>query len=160
MVEQYAEYRLKVAWGVPGSGTYHPLLKLLPLDHFKELPTESLDSGQSPYHFAMIEGDYADSVMSFARPMRDRYEEYVKSKFEPLSKFEIRDRGEIRGLVLPGLKKPASLEDRKQKLARRVGDDLEYSEGMLIRILSSTEPEDYETEFAELESTFGFLLEN
>ncbi len=160
MVEQYAEYRLKVAWGFSGSGTYHPFLKLLPLDHFKELPTESLDSGQSPYHFAMIEGDYADSVMSFARPMRDRYEEYVKSKFEPLSKFEIRDRGEIRGLVLPGLKKPASLEDRKQKLARRVGDDLEYSEGMLIRILSSTEPEDYETEFAELESTFGFLLEN
>ena len=162
LVEKYAEYRLKVAWGVPGAGTYHSFLKLFPLDHFKEPPAESLDSGGSPNHIAMIEGDYAATVMSFSRPIRDRYEEYVKSKLDPLANYEIRDRGEVRGLVLPGLKKPATLEDVNSSVqdVRRVGDDLEYSEGMLVRILSSTKPEDYETEFAELESTFGFLLEN
>ena len=162
LVEKYADYRLKVAWGVPGAGTYHSFLKLFPLDHFKEPPTESLDSVQSsdPFAIAMVEGDYAATVMSFARPMRDRYEEYVKSKLDPLAKYEIRDYGVIRGLVLPGLKKPATLEDVNQEDARRVGDDLEYSEGMLVRILSSTKEEDYEAEFAELESTFGFLLEN
>ena len=140
LVEKYADYRLKVAWGVPGADTYHSFLKLFPLDHFKEPPAESLDSVQSsdPFAIAMVEGDYAATVMSFARPMRDRYEEYVKSKLEPLAKYEIRDYGEIRGLVLPGLKKPVTLEDVNQEDARRVGDDMEYSEGMLVRILSST----------------------
>jgi hypothetical protein len=160
LVEQYAEFRLKVSWGNPGSAEYHPFLKWTHLDHFTEPPVESLDLNQSPYDTAMTEGDYADTVMSFARPMRDRYEEHVRSKHDPLAKFEIRDYGKIRGLVLPGLKKTAELEHVNQKYARRVGDDLEYSEGMLVRIISSPEPEDYEAEFAELESSFGFLLEN
>jgi hypothetical protein len=161
LVEKYAEYRLKIAWGVPGTGTYHSFLKLFPLDHFKELPAESLDSGGSPNDIATIEADYAATVMSFSRPTRDRYEEYVKSKLEPLANFDIRDYGEV-SLVLPGLKRTATLEDVNREIqgVRRVGDDLEYSEGMLVRILSSKKPEDYETEFAELESTFGFLLEN
>lgn len=160
LVEQYAEFRLKASWGIPGSGGFHPLLKWSHLDHFMEPPVEPLDLNQSPYDTAITEGNYAEKVMSFARPMRDRYEEHVKSKYDPLAQFEIRDYGEIRGLVLPGLKKPATLEDVNQKYARRVGDDLEYSEGMLVRIISSSEQEDYETEFAELESSFGFLLEN
>ena len=161
LVEKYAEYRLKVAWGTPGTGTYHSILKLFPLDHFEEPPAEPLDSGQSPHDFAMVEGDYSATVMSFARPMRDRYEEYVKSKLDPLSNFDIRDYGEG-ALVLPRLKRPATLEDVNREIqgVRRVGDDLEYSEGMLVRILSSTKKEDYDTEFAKLEPTFDFLLEN
>ena len=43
-------------------------------------------------------------------------------------------------------------------MARRVGDELEYSKGILIRIISSMEAVDYETEFKNLESTFGFVL--
>ena len=161
LVEKYADNRLTVAWGYSGTGTFNSILKHLPIDHFKKRPEdEEFDADQSSLQKAMVEGEYAGAVMSFARPMRDRYEEYVKSKLEPLSKFEIRDYGEVRGLVLPGLKKPASLEDVNKKDARRVGDDLEYSEGMLVRVLASTKPEDYENEFAELESTFGFLLEN
>ena len=161
LVEKYADNRLTIAWGYSGTGTFNSILKHLPIDHFKKRPEdEPIDADQSSLEKAMVEGEYADAVMSFARPMRDRYEEYVKSKLEPLSKFEIRDYGEVRGLVLPGLKKPASLEDVNKKDARRVGDDLEYSEGMLLRVLASTKPEDYENEFAQLESTFGFLLEN
>ena len=161
LVEKYAEYRLKIAWGVPGTGNYHSFLKLFPLDHFKELPAESLDSGGLPYDIATIEADYAATVMSFSRPMRDRYEEHVKSKLEPLANFDIRDYGEVT-LVLPRLKRLATLEDVNREIqgVRRVGDDLEYSEGMLVRILSSKKKEDYETEFAKLEPTFDFLLEN
>ena len=110
LVEKYAEYRLKIAWGVPGTGNYHSFLKLFPLDHFKELPAESLDSGGLPYDIATIEADYAATVMSFSRPMRDRYEEHVKSKLEPLANFDIRDYGEVT-LVLPRLKRLATLED-------------------------------------------------
>ena len=43
-------------------------------------------------------------------------------------------------------------------MARRVGDELEYSKGILIRIISSMEAVDYETEFKNLESSFGFVL--
>ena len=161
LVEKYADNRLIIAWGYSGTGTFNSILKHLPIDHFKKRPEdEPIAADLSSLEKAKVEGEYSVAVMSFARPMRDRYEEYVKSKLEPLSKFEIRDYGEVRGLVLPGLKKPASLEDVNKKDARRVGDDLEYSEGMLVRVLASTKPEDYENEFAELESTFGFLLEN
>ena len=96
--------------------------------------------------------------MSFARPLRDRYEDYSENEFEPLANFEIRDFGPITGIVLPGLKRPATLEEVNQKMARRVGDELEYSKGILIRIISSMEAVDYETEFKNLESTFGFVL--
>ena len=161
LVEKYADNRLKIAWGDPGTGTFHSILKHLPIDHFKNRPEDDpLDADQPSLQKAMVEGEYADAVMSFARPLRDRYEEYVKSKPEPPSKTKIRDYGDGFVLVLPGLKKPASLEDVNNKEARRVGDELEYSKGMLLRILASTKPEDYENEFAELESTFGFLLEN
>ena len=60
--------------------------------------------------------------------------------------------------MLPGLKRPATPEEVNQKMARRVGDELEYSKGILIRIISSMEAVDYETEFKNLESSFGFVL--
>ena len=82
----------------------------------------------------------------------------MENEFEPLANFEIRDFGPITGIVLPGLKRPATLEEVNQKMARRVGDELEYSKGILIRIISSMEAVDYETEFKNLESTFGFVL--
>ena len=94
----------------------------------------------------------------FCKTLRDRYEDYLENEFEPLANFEIRDFGPITGIVLPGLKRPATLEEVNQKMARRVGDELEYSKGILIRIISSMEAVDYETEFKNLESTFGFVL--
>ena len=158
LVEKYAELRQRVAWGVPGEGSYHPILKFFPLGHFSEPPSLTLASGQSASEMVSKESAYAESVMSFARPLRDRYEDYLENEFEPLANFEIRDFGPITGIVLPGLKRPATLEEVNQKMARRVGDELEYSKGILIRIISSMEAVDYETEFKNLESTFGFVL--
>jgi len=158
LVEKYAELRHRVAWGVPGNGLYHPLLKILPLDHFTVAPSLTPVPGQSAFDAASAESAYAASVMSFSRPLRDRYEDYLENEFEPLANFEIRDFGPITGIVLPGLKRPATLEEVNQKMARRVGDDLEYSKGILIRIISSMEAADYETEFSNLESSFGFVL--
>ena len=158
LVEQYADFRLKYAWGESGQGVFHPVLKKIGLDHFVERPKQS--DFPEPYKYAQAESDYAKTVMSFARPLRDRYEDYVASKPDPLSNFEIRDFGKIRGLVLPGLKRPATMEEVTLKKARRVGDPLEYSEAMLIRFLSSSQPEDYQAEFGFQEPTFGFLLHN
>ena len=158
LVEKYAELRHRVAWGVPGEGSYHPILKVFPLGHFSEPPSLTLAPGQSASETVSKERAYAESVMSFARPLRDRYEDYLENEFEPLANFEIRDFGPITGIVLPGLKRPATLEEVNQKMARRVGDELEYSKGILIRIISSMEAVDYETEFKNLESTFGFVL--
>lgn len=158
LVEKYANLRHRVAWGIPGEGSYHPLLKILPLDHFSVAPGLTPVSGQSAYEAASEESAYSESVMSFSRPLRDRYVEYLENERDPLGNFEIRDFGPIRGIVLPGLKRSATLEEVNQKVARRVGDELEYSKGILIRIISSMEAEDYETEFSNLESTFGFVL--
>jgi len=158
LVEKYAELRHRVAWGTPGEGSYHPILKVFPLGHFSEPPSLTLASGQSASETVLKESAYAESVMSFARPLRDRYEDYLENEFEPLANFEIRDFGPITGIVLPGLKRPATLEEVNQKMARRVGDELEYSKGILIRIISSMEAVDYETEFKNLESSFGFVL--
>jgi hypothetical protein len=158
LVEKYADLRQRVAWGAPGKGLYHPILKILPLDHFSEAPSLIPIAEQSAYERAFAESDYAESVMSFSRPLRDRYEDYLENEFEPLANFEIRDFGPITGIVLPGLKRPATLEEVNQKMARRVGDELEYSKGILVRVISSVEAEDYEKEFSRLESTFGFVL--
>ena len=158
LVEQYADFRLKYAWGEPGEGVFHPVLKKFGLDHFIERPKQS--DYTEPHKYAEAESDYAKTVMSFARPLRDRYEDYVASEDRPLEDFEIRDFGKIRGLVLPGLKRPATMEEVTLKKARRVGDPLEYSEAILIRFLSSSQTEDYEAEFGFQERTFGFLLQN
>ena len=127
MVEKYAEYRVGLAWGEPGDGSYHPVLKFIPLDHFEAPPEIAPDSGQSIYKQALHETHFAESAMSYTRPMRDRYEDYLINEFEPLAKFEIRDFGLFRKLALPGLKRPATSDEVKKNLARRVGDELEYS---------------------------------
>lgn len=160
MVEKYAEYRIRLAWGEPGEGAYHPVLKFLPLDHFEAPPEIAVDSGQSIYKQALNETHFAESAMSYTRPMRDRYEDYLINEFEPLANFEIRDFGLFRKLALPRLKRPATSDEVKKNLARRVGDELEYSRGILLRVISSEEKGSYETEFAALESTFGFILKN
>ena len=102
LVEKYAELRHRVAWGVPGEGSYHPILKVFPLGHFSEPPSLTLVPGQSASEMVSKESAYAESVMSFARPLRDRYEDYSENEFEPLANFEIRDFGPITGIVLPG----------------------------------------------------------
>ena len=73
--------------------------------------------------------------------------------------FEIRNFGELQEVVLPGLKILASVSDVKNQKARRVGDPLEYAKAMFIRIVEDGETYSQRQSFADLERSFGFLLE-
>ena len=56
LVEKYADNRLKIAWGDPGTGTFHSILKHLPIDHFKNRPEDDpLDADQPSLQKAMVE---------------------------------------------------------------------------------------------------------
>ena len=158
LVDVYANWRLHLAWGEPSRPKDNSFLDKLPLDHFAQLPTDFT----RPDHLGYWVGDenkYTTKVMSFTRPLRDIYEDYILNTFEPLSNFEIRDYEGIQGAVLPNLKKLASIEDVKQRKARRVGDGLEFAKGVFIKIIVDDGADSYRTEFAELEASFGFLLE-
>ncbi len=159
LIDGYANWRLHLAWGKPNQPTDNPLLEKLPLDHFLIQPTNI----PKPDHLGYWIGNedrYSGKIMSFTRPMRDVYEDYIHNSFEPLSNFEIRDYEEIQGLVLPGLKKLATIEEVKSRKARRVGDGLEFAKGVLFKIIIENDIDSYRSEFTELEPSFGFLLEN
>jgi hypothetical protein len=158
LVDSYANWRLHLAWGEPSRPKKNSFLDKLPLDHFVQLPTNFA----RPSHLGYWVGDenkYSTKVMSFTRPLRDTYEDYILNTFEPISNFEIRDYEGIQGAVLPNLKKLASIEDVKQRKARRVGDSLEFAKGVFIKIIVDDGAYSYRTEFAKLEASFGFLLE-
>ena len=159
LIDGYANWRLQIAWGKPNQPIDNPILKKLPLDHFLIQPTNI----SMPDHLGYWVGDedrYAGKIMSFTRPMRDVYEDYIYNSFEPLANFEIRDYEEIQGMVLPGLKKLATIEEVRSRKARRVGDGLEFAKGVLFKIIIEDGTYSYRSEFAELEPSFGFLLEN
>ncbi len=154
LVEDYAKKRLELAWGKPGNGRFNSFLKNLPLDHFILPPStaknalERIDS----------EHDYANRIMSFGRPTRDRLKEQVLSAVHPLNDYEIKDVGDIEGVIFPGLQKPATREEVQKKLARRIDDPLEFAKGLLIRVVPSLEKHQRNTEFSRLEAVFEFVL--
>jgi len=158
LVDVYANWRLHLAWGEPSRPKNNSFLDKLPLDHFAPLPTNFTQTKHLGY-WVGDENKYSTKIMSFTRPLRDIYEDYILNTFEPLSNFEIRDYEDIQGAVLPNLKKLASIEDVKQRNARRVGDGLEFARGVFIKIIVDDGSYSYRTEFAELEASFGFLLE-
>ncbi len=155
LVEDYAQKRLEFAWGKPGHGQFHPLLKKLPLDHFNSPPQSSEVSALR----IQLEDKYASKIMSFGRPTRDRLREQVEMAIDPLDKFEIKDIGKVESIVLPGLRKPATLEEVNRKLARRIADPLEFAKGLVIRVLPHEEKHLIAQEFNRLASSFKFLLE-
>ena len=155
LVEDYAQKRLEFAWGKPGHGQFHPLLKKLPLDHFNSPPQSSEVSALR----IQLEDKYASKIMSFGRPTRDRLREQVEMAIDPLDKFEIKDIGKVESVVLPGLRKPATLEEVNRKLARRIADPLEFAKGLVIRVLPHEEKHLIAQEFNRLASSFKFLLE-
>lgn len=158
LVEGYANWRLSIAWGKPSQAIYNPLLKKLPLDHFIDRPTDTAIPDHLGY-WVGDENEYAESVMSFTRPLRDSYMNYIQSKFEPLAEFEIRDFDKVRGVVLPGFKKAATVMDVQSKKARRVGDGLEFAKGIFIKVVYQSYTDSYREEFSNLEASFGFMLE-
>jgi hypothetical protein len=155
LVEDYAQKRLEFAWGKPGQGHFHPLLKKLPLDHFNSPPKSSEVSALR----VQMEDKYASKIMSFGRPTRDRLREQVERAIDPLDNFEIKDIGKVESIVLPGLQKPATLEEVNRKLARRIADPLEFAKGLVIRVLPHAEKHLIAQEFNRLASSFKFLLE-
>ncbi|MBT3667542.1 MAG: hypothetical protein HN548_08695 [Opitutae bacterium] len=158
LVEGYANWRLSLAWGKPSQAIYNSFLKKLPLDHFAERPTDSPKPDHLGY-WVGEENEYAESVMSFTRPLRDSYMNYIQSKFEPLSDFEIRDFESVHGVVLPGFKKLATVMDVQSQKARRVGDGLEFAKGIFIKIVFKDFTDSYREDFSNLEASFGFILE-
>ena len=158
LVEGYANWRLTLAWGNPSEPSISPFLKNLPLDHFAKRPTDFPKPDHLGY-WVREENKYAKRVMSFTRPFRDSYMNYIQSKFEPLSDFEIRDYDEIQGVVLPGLKKSASVSDVQTQKARRVGDSLEFAKGVFIKVVFRDLTDSFREESLSLEASFGFMLE-
>ncbi|HAU59495.1 MAG TPA: hypothetical protein DCW45_03915, partial [Opitutae bacterium] len=155
LVEDYAQKRLEFAWGKPGQGHFHPLLKKLPLDHFNAPPKSSEVSALR----VQLEDKYASKIMSFGRPTRDRLRQRVEMAVDPLDNFEIKDIGDVESIVLPGLQKAATLEEVNRKLARRIADPLEFAKGLVIRVLPHEEKHLIAQEFNRLASSFRFLLE-
>lgn len=159
LVETYASKRLSWAWGNYLQGSINPMLSKLGLDHFAEPPKAIVDS-LSIEEQILKEDDYSSKVMSFSLPKRDRFLEYLSTIDDPLGEFDIRDFQMLRGVVTPGLKRPAMFEDVRDGLARREGDLLEFAEGFFIFLTSASSNSDYEDQFAELEKSFSFLLNN
>jgi len=156
LVDHYANKRLQWAWGSYLQGSPHPVLSKLPLDHFAEAPA-FINQEDSLGQFKK-EDQYSQKIMSYTRPRRDNYMEFLGAKEDPLRNFEIRDLQVVRGAVLPGLSRPAMYDDVKDGLARREGDSLEYAEALLIFLTSANKNSEYEQEFASLEGTFAFFL--
>ena len=98
--------------------------------------------------------------MSFGRPIRDRLKEQVETDINPLEDFEIKDLNGVESVLLPGLQKPATLNDVRRKLARRIDDPLEFAKGLVIRVVQTDENHILQDEFNRLTSVFKLLLEN
>ena len=158
LIENYANWRLTLAWGKPSEAAFNSILKKLPLDHFVRRPTD-LPKPQHLGYWVGEEDQYSSKVMSFTRPTRDIYENYIQTVFEPLANYEIRDYEEIQGVVLPGLKKSATVVDVQKQKARRVGDPMEYAHGVFVKVVLRDSSGSYKEQNAELESSFGFMLQ-
>ncbi|MBP52569.1 MAG: hypothetical protein CMI27_05435 [Opitutae bacterium] len=156
LIEGYANKRLEFAWGKPGNGQFHNLLRRLPLVHFADPPGTQEVSELSDR--ANLEDQFSRSMMSFGRPLRDRLKEEMEETNDPLVNFEIRDFGPVRGVVLPGLKKIANREDVIEERARRVGDSMEYAKGLVVRVFNKDENQEINQEFDRMEFMFKFFL--
>lgn len=157
LVEPYAKWRLNFAWGNPDLARANPIARKFPLDHFFLPPDVS--SKRFPYMDELAkEFEYAKKITSFDRPTRDRYYNFAHRKIYPLRNFEITNLGMVKEVVLPGMRRPATLLDVELGLARRVGMPVPYSKGIFIHLLPHCPRRIYEAQFAQLETAFSFLL--
>ena len=157
LVEPYAKWRLNFAWGEPDLAKLNSIFKSLPSDHSLAPPKESnhYDGKRSALE---QEFEYAQRITSFNRPTRDRYYNYLLQTVNPLRNFEIVDLGMIKGLVVPGTRRPASPMDVKFGLARREGLPVPFSDGLFIYLSPHGSRDIYESKFSHLEGPFSFLL--
>ena len=131
MVEKYAIFRLESSWGTKNSKNFNKYLSFLPINHFAQPPKVS-----SEIEFSMIraieEDKYAAEIMSFGRPQRDDYAEFIKNTDSNRKSFQIKDLNHIRGLMLPGLKRFPSDEEVAKGWAGRQRDQIEYAKALFI----------------------------
>ena len=131
MVEKYAIFRLESSWGTKNSKNFNKYLSFLPINHFAQPPKVS-----SEIEFSMIraieEDKYAAEIMSFGRPQRDDYAEFIKNTDPNRKSFQIKDLNHIRGLMLPGLKRFPSDEEVAKGWAGRQRDQIEYAKALFI----------------------------
>jgi len=152
LVEPYAKLRLGLAWGSPGSMKMNSIISKLPLDHFAQPPIKE--------GFEILEEEltYSRKIMSFNRPARDRYYNYVRKQADPLRNFEITNLGMVKEVVLPGLRRPATSLDVANGLARREGLPVDFSKALFVRVIPQTSRLLYEQSFGQREKAFAFLL--
>jgi hypothetical protein len=157
LVESYAKTRLNLAWGNENSIGVNSFLSKLPLDHFTPVPDS--DAFVDSWLEFKAENEYANKIMSFARPMRDRIYQFVDQKESPLRRYDIDNLGMVQEVVKPGLRRPANTSDVRLGAARREGMPVEYSEGLFVNIIKKSSRDEYELEFARFEKSFAFLLQ-
>jgi len=157
LVDPYAQWRLKFAWGEPSHAKLNPVFKTIPTDHSITPPSASSFLGgiQKPMD---LEFEYAQKITSFNRPARDKYYNYLLQEANPLRNFELVDLGIVKGVVVPGMKRPANPLDVEFGLARREGLPVPFSNALFLHLIPQGSRNLYESEFAKLEGPFSFLL--
>lgn len=131
MIEKYSMLRLETCWGPKLSEDLNKYLKFLPLNHFRQPPIKS-----SEVEFSMLraleEDNYACEIMSFGRPQRDDYSDFVKNHDPYRKSFRIKDLNHIRGLMLPGLKRFPTDQEVAKGWAGRKRDQIEYAKALFV----------------------------
>ena len=154
MVEKYANFRLESSWGSKKSENINKFLKILPLSHFAKTPSNNSEVEFSMFK-ALEEDKYACEIMSFGRPHRDHFIDFVNEP-EPLRKsYRIIDINYIRGLILPGLKRFPTDEEVAKGWAGRQRDQMEYAKALFVDIKPA--PLSLEKSFSEQRSYDFFL---
>ena len=157
LVEPYAQWRLQFAWGEPSHAKLNSVFKTIPTDHSISPPSASGFFGgmQKPLE---LECEYAQKITSFNRPVRDRYYNYLLQEANPLRNFELVDLGIVKGVVVPGMKRPANPLDVEFGLARREGLPVPFSNALFLHLIPQGPHNLYQSAFAKLEGPFSFLL--
>ena len=157
LVEPYSKWRLQFAWGEPSYAKLNPIFKTLPTDHSFAPPDSSSFYGgmQKPLD---LEFEYAQKITSFNRPSRDRYYNYLMKEVNPLRNFEMTDLGIVKGVLVPGMRRPANSIDVDFGLARREGLPVPFSNALFIYVIPQGPRSAFESAFVRLEGPFSFLL--
>jgi hypothetical protein len=157
LVESYAQWRLQFAWGEPSYAKLNPIFKTIPTDHSFEPPGASSFYG-GKQKLLDLEFEYAQKITSFNRPSRDRYYNYLLQEVNPLRNFEMTDLGIVKGVLVPGMRRPANSIDVDFGLARREGLPVPFSNALFLYVIPQGPRSAYESAFVRLEGPFSFLL--
>ena len=158
MVEKYATFRLESSWGPKISESINKYLRILPLSHFTKTPSNSSEVEFSLFK-ALEEDKYASRIMSFGRPQRDHFIDYI-NEAEPLRKsYRIIDINHIRGLILPGLKRFPTDEEVAKGWAGRQRDQMEYAKALIVDIKPASTSLSSERTYSE-QRNYDFFLED